>query len=527
MLPEIPITLLTTRRTKNLLVTSISALILLLLPSAAFAGEGQTNGAAPHGDVNFCVTGSVIDWEENALAPNDGWTAITATLFPSLASVNIPTNADGTFAVSLPTAPGSTHWEFTISLQPGWEGVTETTFTVPVDVAQTACNTIRFKLKEWVKVIVIKIDQEHNLLPGWTISANPGPGYPYGKPQSKVTNANGEVSFHLTPGVWVFSESPPAGVSYTPIAPSSGAQTVNVQPPGPLTIRFKNRVVPKGCIDVHKRDAYGVGLPGWKFQLLRADGTVAQTGVTNAFGHLNFGHLLHGPYEVVETPQYGWTPVTPTHVDVTVGNGGYNNACETVWFENKQYHDYCIEGHKVDKNGSVGLPGWIISADPQTAGGFKPANVTTDGTGYFRFDLPDNDYRIPGETYKICEAVKEGWVTVGEACYSVTLPEKPGYCVEVPRFINMQKQYDTVEEEDGMGYGAGNHDTGNHDTGHNGDSGHPTDGCTKHHTVKHGEALYSIGSQHGKTAQQMLNANPWVRNQPHFYVYVGQKLCIP
>jgi NAD(P) transhydrogenase len=46
--------------------------------------------------------------------------------------------------------------------------------------------------------------------------------------------------------------------------------------------------------------------------------------------------------------------------------------------------------------------------------------------------------------------------------------------------------------------------------------------------VLHAEAaLYSIGRQYGVPAKEMLAANPWVRNQKHMYVYVGQQICIP
>lgn len=517
-------------RAKSVLVALCAAVLLLVVPSTAFAGEGVTGStASQHPPVNLCVTGSVIDWNENILAPGNGWTVITATAYPSLANVNIPTNADHTFAVQLPSPAGTTHWEFSISLQAGWEGVTPTTFRVPIDVSDTSCKAIRWKLRKHVKVTVYKIDQDHYPLEGWTIHANPGPGNTFGKPQSKKTDAAGMVMFHLTPGYWVFTESGPAGVHYTPIAPASGAQTVDVQMPGPIEIRFKNRIKDKGCIDVYKRDTTGTGLPGWKFKLLYANGDVAADGVTDAFGRLRFDHLLYGPYTVVETPQYGWTPVTPTSVGVTVSDNHYGGQCEQVWFENKQYHGFCIEGYKVDKNGGVGLPGWIVSAAPKSAGGYTPANVTTDGIGYYRFDLPYDDYRIPGETYTVCETVQDGWEVHGERCYDVTLPKTPGYCVEVPKFINKQKQYDTVPKEDGVGYpddhGSGHHDSGNHDNGHH-DNTHNGD-CKTHHVVKHGEALYSIGAKHGKSAQQMLDANPWVRQQPHFYVYVGQKLCIP
>lgn len=512
-------------RATSVLAALCTAILLLVMPSTAFAGDGVTT-SGEHPPVNLCVTGSVIDWTEQILPPGNGWSAITATAYPSLANVNIPTNADHTFAVSLPSPAGTTHWEFMISLQPGWEGVTPTTFTVPIDVSDPGCKAIRWKIRKHVKVNVLKIDQHHTPLKDWTITARPGKDNVFGKPVSVKTNANGIAMFHLTPGVWIFSEGAPAGVHYDPITPVSGEQTVNVQMPGPIEIRFKNRIKEKSCIDVYKRDATGTGLVGWKFDLLYANGAVAASGETNAFGQLRFDGLPFGPYKVVEKSQPGWTPITSTSVDVTVDGVG----CEQVWFENKQYHGYCIEGYKVDKNGDVGLPGWIISAKPKTAGGYTPANVTTNGIGYYRFDLPYNDYRIPGETYTICETVQDGWDVHGEQCHEIKLPKEPGYCVEVPKFINKQTQYETVDEADDAGYVVvdhkDHHASSHNKTGHD-NASHNSGDCTKHHVVKHGEALYSIGAKHGKSAQQMLDANPWVREQPHFYVYVGQKLCIP
>ncbi len=88
------------------------------------------------------------------------------------------------------------------------------------------------------------------------------------------------------------------------------------------------------------------------------------------------------------------------------------------------------------------------------------------------------------------------------------LPQEVGECVKVPVFENQQKGHDVEKPE------AEHHDD---------DDGK----CEKTHTVKPGEALYSIGRQYGVPAKEMLAANPWVRNQKHMYVYVGQQICIP
>ncbi len=50
--------------------------------------------------------------------------------------------------------------------------------------------------------------------------------------------------------------------------------------------------------------------------------------------------------------------------------------------------------------------------------------------------------------------------------------------------------------------------------------------CSSYHTVKPGEGLFDIGVDYGKSAQQMVNANPDVK-APNYTIYVGQKICIP
>ena len=88
------------------------------------------------------------------------------------------------------------------------------------------------------------------------------------------------------------------------------------------------------------------------------------------------------------------------------------------------------------------------------------------------------------------------------------LPQEAGECVKVPVFENQQKGHDVEEPKA---------DHPEHDDAD----------CEKTHTVKYGEGLYSIGKSYGVSPKEMLKANPWVRNQKHMYVYVGQQVCIP
>jgi hypothetical protein len=45
--------------------------------------------------------------------------------------------------------------------------------------------------------------------------------------------------------------------------------------------------------------------------------------------------------------------------------------------------------------------------------------------------------------------------------------------------------------------------------------------------VQAGEGLFDIGRHYDKTPQEMLDANPSVRDGDKLWVYEGQKLCIP
>ncbi len=90
-----------------------------------------------------------------------------------------------------------------IDVQPGWAGVTPTSFDFNIEAGATAVR-IRFKMKQEVQVTVFKIDSDHNPLPGWTIDAIPGPGNLFAEPQDEETGVDGGAVFTLTPGIWIF-----------------------------------------------------------------------------------------------------------------------------------------------------------------------------------------------------------------------------------------------------------------------------------------------------------------------------------
>ncbi|MBI3958519.1 MAG: LysM peptidoglycan-binding domain-containing protein [Chloroflexi bacterium] len=506
-------------QTSRFALRGFVALLLLsaLLLAAGVAGAAVTAQNPPPTPVDvFCVTGSVFDHAEK---PSSGWT-ITAVMYDPTTGLLDPGTAVDAETINVDNDPagplGSFRfnglaagvWNFSIGTRTGWSPITPASFDVTLAYGRTDCAAIRFKMRQDVTVTVIKINTDHTPLSNWVIHAKPGVGNFFAQAKDATTDSSGSATFTLTPGQWTFSESAPVGVSAVPISPETGSQSFTVEAPGPYTIRFKNRVLeqPKGCIEAIKTDSppqgAGVGLGGWSISVLRADNSIAAEGKTDAFGRIVFKDLPLGPYTVHEKlPATDWEAAAPAHYAVTLTDA----ACVTVEFANRQVEPaFCIVGRKVDTNGLVGLPGWEITAQPQAVGGYEPGPVYTDGLGYFRFDFPMNDYRIPSAEYNICETITDGWLAHTPTCQKVKLPTTPGACVA-------------------LGFNFENQQVGHAES----QKGVPPAGCSATHTVKWGESLYGIGRQYGKSAQEMLNANQWVRGQKNMYLYVGQQVCIP
>lgn len=487
--------------------------LLMLLPAASVNAAGSTygSGVVPSGS-DICVEGTVIDHEEE---PLDDGRIVTATFNGT--SIAAAVDEDGEFKFKKDLVPG--RWNFTIDVVKDgeeWEPVTPASFDVQLDYDQDDCYEIRFKLRRLVTVVVIKIDEDHNRLADWEIRAVPAGDNTFAIAYEATTNNNGEATFRLSEGDWLFYEAPPEDdedLNYNPVVPLAGKQKLTVEEPGPYTIRFKNQLNVYGCIEVLKQDVPPIDsgdtpfpLQGWKIEVLRADDSVAVWGYTDAEGTIKFEDLPFGPYTVVEETRVGWTSYTASSFDVELTPD--LNGCVQVTFDNEQSEpEYCIEGRKIDINGKVGLPGWVISAEPLDDDDVDPKDVVTDGLGMYEFTFSGNDYRVPGSRYEVCEDYDdvEGWVARSPTCYTVTLPTTPGACVVVPDFVNAQ-----------VGHGVS--------TGHWDDD---DDNCSKTHTVKRGDSLYGIGSKYGVSASKMLDANPWVRNNHKLTIYVGQKICIP
>ena len=136
--------------------------------------------------------------------------------------------------------------------------------------------------------------------------------------------------------------------------PSDGSQELTVESAEdadegeqPYVIRFKNKLE-QSCIEVTKTDLppdlpegadpadyflNEANLAGWEISVLRADGSEATFGYTDALGKVTFNDLPPGPYTVVEETRPGWEAVGPDEYDVTVVN---SPDCSLVHFVNKQ-----------------------------------------------------------------------------------------------------------------------------------------------------------------------------------------------
>ncbi len=525
------------------LAASILALAMLI-PMFSMA-HAQTQPEPYPGSNQMCITGTVINFDETLIDFDDEppW-QVTATLLP-----NGPTLTDdldgGKFEFKgtppLGLTPGV--WQVSLALPLGWEPVPPygTSFQVNLDYGHTDCVTVRFKVRRPIGVDVLKIDDNHVPLADWVIHAAPASDNWFASPITATTDGNGIAAFRLTEGKWVFTETPPSGQAYTPVMPSDGKQEVDVQwddtwpdQGGKISIRFKNRLSFHGCIAVFKTDAPAdtaapaYGLPGWKITVKRTDGTTAAQGVTDAQGFVRFNNLAYGPYIVTEEGKLGWDPVAAASYSVNVSRPQTDapdyKGCEQVNFVNRQNPPgYSIEGYKIDHNGMIGIPGWVMTATAVYKGDYPDPNVdfdpislepmsyltaTTDGTGKYVFTFPMDDYRVPGAAYKICEEQRSGWLPHTATCQTVYLPTKPGNPVKAWDFVNQQVgHWESIT--------------------HPNTSSSSGSGCSTTHVVCAGESLYGIGASYGVSASAMLAANPWVYNRPNYYVYPGDVVCIP
>jgi len=491
------------RRAVALLAAAALALPGLGVGTAQAASPASPPAAGPGVDV-LCISGSIISHDEKPLG--DGWN-ITATPVdengvPTGQSLTTTSDGAGFFQFENSVTPGRWVIELDLSSVPGeWEPVTPERFEVQVAYGRKACLSVRFKLRLLIAVDVIKIDDNHNVLEGWTIIATPGKGNHFALPQQAVTDSSGVASLLLTAGKWVLSEVAPPGVTYTAVMPPGNLEVeLDAAAQQPYVFRFKNRIHLYGCIVVTKFDQPPQGqafpLPGWGVTVYRANGTVAAFGKTDQNGTVTFGALPLGPYTVVEEQRVGWKPASPSHVAVTLSD----DACQDISFVNEQDPPgYSIIGYKLDSNGLAGLPGWTVSATPLDPTGYQPDAVVTDGTGRYQFIFPTDDYRVPGARYRVCEEMQAGWKPASPFCYEVTLPTKPGAPVIARPFKNRQ-------------------------VGH-WESKHPA--CSKMHLIKAKNTWRSVARMYHKSVRALMKANPDIKSRGSLKKYAGLSLCIP
>lgn len=160
---------------------------------------------------------------------------------------------------------------------------------------------------------------------------------------------------------------------------------------------------------------------------------------------------------------------------------------------------YIIVGYKLDTNKLVGLPNWKITASPLEAGDYAPMPAFTDGTGRFEIVFPDNDYRVPGSKYKVCEEEKVGWQPHTPLCQVVTLPVKPSAPVHAKIFENQQ--------------------VGHWENGHN--------TCSKTHVIIKGDTWRSVARMYKVSIRTLMRENRLIRSRNRLTPFVGRVLCIP
>ena len=467
-------------------------------------------------------------------APMTGTEAVTVTQEQAPAAMPshdyaAEVGADGKW--SFTDLPADQTYSFSMMLPTDWDGIVPQaprggiaeTGAVTLS-AKKGCYDVLFKIRRWIDVTVLKWEElrDGTVQYGqdWTVTAYPQ-GDPFAVKKSGKTDANGGVVLQLTPGTWKIKETIKAG--WTPITPPEVTITLDQYAPSGAgdPVMFKNQEpVCHASITVEKNglgtDASGqqvwLGpLSGWKITLSRADGYMTPvTKMTDGAGKTTFDNLIPGVYQVKETVQPGWKPLSANPQQVVIQD------CENarVLFENLEVAGHLgISGTKYFKawvppyqGQTIGISGWAITATLKGTDPEVSIYATTDALGNYAFseaDLAAAGMAIPGATVTVCEEKRDHWIPVSPTCKDVRFPYPipTDYTGAVVDFTNMQ---------DPPPGGAG--------VSFSGDAS-----CSMSYQVQAGDNLSAIAARNGTSVSALAQLNGLAN--PNM-IRIGQTLCI-
>jgi len=328
-------------------------------------------------------------------------------------------------------------YQITLEVPAGWEPITPA--SVPVTLTGTEgkdrCAQVRFKVGLLPNLKVVKLDQvgpggKPAGIPDWKMTVTDNAGVML----EGTTDGLGEVYFALPHlGEWLVTEE--SKVGWQPANPAVPFQLLNIAPPATPTstpwiveVRFINKQIRDGCIEILKKDSAGELLDGWTVTVHRNDGTykdrIGLTG-TDGRGRVLICGLPMGDYAVTETVQAWYRAdrkIGPSQPATLTTPG----ATASLTFVNEPLG--CIDGYKIDYL-NRGLGGWEINATNGLTGD-RYATVT-NALGYFYF--PD----LPLGPYTIEEVVKDRWSPVTASTQQVNVVKRGPGCVPV-RFKNIR-----------------------------------------------------------------------------------------
>lgn len=326
-------------------------------------------------------------------------------------------------------------YQIALEVPAGWEPITPA--TVPVTLTgkegKDKCAQVRFKVGLLPTLKVVKLDQtgpggRPAGIPDWLMTVTDNSGVT----MEGATDGLGEVYFALPHlGEWLVTEE--SKIGWQPANPAVPFQLINISAPSKPTgtpwiveVKFINKQIHDGCIEVQKTDSAGELLNGWTVTVHRDDGTqkdrVGQTG-TDGKGRVLICGLPMGSYTITETPQAWYRAdgrIGPSQPATLTTPG----ATVSVTFVNEPLG--CIDGYKIDYL-NRGLGDWEIIATNGLTGD-RYATVT-NALGYFYF--PDLRFG----PYTIEETQKDRWSAVTSSTQQVSVVKRGPECVPV-RFKN-------------------------------------------------------------------------------------------